>query len=335
MTEKLLFVDDEENILLAFKRQLRKQFEIETSSSGRDAIYRIQNEQFAVIVSDLRMPVMDGVQFLTYAKDISPDSVRILLTGNADLNTAINAINQGDIFRFLTKPCPPKILTDTLEAALAQYLLINTERVLLEKTLSKTVQLMTDILGLSNPAAFGRAIRLRRIAKVIADNMQLTQSWQFELAAMLSQIGCVALPKDLLGKVYTGTHLTEKEKSLYGSYPLIGYRLLRNIPRLESVAQMVKDQLRDLSSYADQPYSHKTQEIELGAQILRVATDYDWLTQKGTVHMEAIKNLVRKTRIYDTEIVEALGGKEIFNEAWDKTITDLKPEITLINEDNE
>ena len=335
MTEKLLFVDDEENILLAFKRQLRKKFDIETSNSGRDALYLIQNEQFAVIVSDLRMPVMDGIQFLTQAKKISPDSVRILLTGHADLKTAIDAINQGDIFRFLTKPCPPEILADTLEAALEQYRLLTAERELFEKTLSKTVQLMTDMLGLSNPTAYGRAIRLRQVVKVLADNMDISQSWQFELAAMLSQIGCVVLPKDLLEKVYKGTPLKTNEESLYGSYPLIGYKLLKNIPRLESIAQMVKDHLRDLSSYADQRYSYKTDHIDLGAQMLRVATDYDRLTQNGETHAEAIQNMAPKTRIYDTEIVEALGDKAIFNATLDRTIAYLKPEITLIHEGNE
>ena len=278
---------------------------------------------------------MDGVQFFTQAKFISPDSVRILLTGHADLNTAINAINQGDIFRFLTKPCPPEMLADTLEVALEQYQLITAERELLEKTLSKTVQLMTDMLGLSNPTAYGRAIRLRRIVREIVDNTNLTGAWQFELAAMLSQIGCVALPQDLLEKVYTGIPLEKNEESLYGSHPLIGYKLLKNIPRLESIAQMVRDQQREFSSYAEQPYSYKTHDIELGAQILRIATDYDRFTHAGVSHAEAIQNMAPKTRIYDTEIVEALGNKEIFNDTWEVQSVDVRSvrQGMIINED--
>lgn len=323
MTEKILFVDDEQNILLAFKRQLRKKFDVETANSARDAIYLINDQAYAVIVSDLRMPVMDGIEFFSQARRISPDSVRILLTGQADLNTAINAINEGDIFRFLTKPCSSELLVANLEAALEQYRLVTAERELIEKTLSKTVQLMTDMLGLSSPFAYGRAIRLRRIVKEMAVNLRVTNAWQFELAAMLSQIGCVALPKDLLEKVYKGQSLEKNEDSMYGSHPLIGYRLLRDIPRLESIAQMIRDQQRNISSYADQPYSHKTHDIDLGAQILKVATDYDQLIQNETPHVEAIQHMLRKTVVYDTEIVEALGNKPFFKDTWQVSLVDV------------
>jgi response regulator RpfG family c-di-GMP phosphodiesterase len=324
MTGKILFVDDEANILSAFKRQLRNKFEVDTATSGRDALYLIQDQPYAVIVSDLRMPVMDGIQFLTQAKGILPDSVRILLTGHADLATAIDAINQGDIFRFLTKPCAPGVLMGSLEAALQQYSLVTAEREILEKTLNKTVMLMTDMLGLANPVAYGRAIRLRRIVGVITNAMQLPNAWQFALAAMLSQIGCVALPTVLLNKVYSGEPLQENEASMYASHPMIGFRLLENIPRLESIAQMIRDQQRDYSSYADQPYSHKTQDIELGSKILRVASDYDQFIQTGQSHGEIIQQMIRKSATYDSDIVEALGNQEINQDAWKTTLVDVR-----------
>jgi response regulator RpfG family c-di-GMP phosphodiesterase len=324
MTAKILFVDDEANILSAFKRQLRNRYEIDTATSGRDALYLIQDEPYAVIVSDLRMPVMDGVQFLTQAKGILPDSVRILLTGHADLATAIDAINQGDIFRFLTKPCAPEVLMTSLDAALKQYSLIIAEREILEKTLNKTVMLMTDMLGLANPVAYGLAIRLRRIVGVITNSMQLPNAWQFELAAMLSQIGCVALPTVLLNKVYSGEPLQENEVSMYASHPMIGFRLLENIPRLESIAQMVRDQHRNCSSYADQPYSHITQDIELGSKILRVASDYDHFIQTGLSHAEIIQQMLHKSAIYDSDIVEALGNQEISQDAWKTILVDVR-----------
>jgi response regulator RpfG family c-di-GMP phosphodiesterase len=197
------------------------------------------------------------------------------------------------------------------------------ERELIEKTLSKTVQLMTDMLGLSSPFAYGRAIRLRRIVKELAVNLRVTNAWQFELAAMLSQIGCVALPKDLLEKVYKGQSLEKNEASMYGSHPLIGYRLLMDIPRLESIAQMIRDQQRNISSYAEQPYSHKTHDIDLGAQILKVATDYDQLIQNEMSHVEAIQHMLRKTVVYDTEIVEALGNKPFFKDTWQVSLVDV------------
>ncbi len=317
MTETILFVDDEPNVLAAFKRQLRTLFTIETANNGSDALDTIAaNEPFAVIVSDLRMPGMDGIQFFSQAKESSPDSVRILLTGHADLTTAIDAINEGRIFRFLTKPCTPEALTEAIKAGIEQYRLVTAERELLEKTLSKTVTLLTDMLSLANPLAFGRAVRLKRIAREIAVNLHLPGAWQFELAAMLSQTGCVALPVDLLNKTYTGQPLTKDESSLYASHPMIGFKLLENIPRLGPIASMIRDQHRTFASFATQPYSHKTYDIDLGAQILKVALDYDHLTQSGAPHPAAVAEMMSRTTIYNPELVEALGQKEITKDAW-------------------
>ena len=116
MDEKILFVDDEENVLAAFRRQFKKTFNLETASNSILGLEVLQTEgPFAVVIADFRMPEMDGIQFLSRVKEISPDTVRIMLTGHADLNTAIDAVNSGNIFRFLTKPCPVDILTNAIE----------------------------------------------------------------------------------------------------------------------------------------------------------------------------------------------------------------------------
>lgn len=129
MTEKILFVDDETNILQAIQRQLRKRFDLATAEGGDEAL-RILKEQgpFAVIISDMRMPNMNGVELLALVKELHPDTVRLMLTGNADQETAMEAVNSGQIFRFLTKPCPPATLITALALALSQYRLITAER---------------------------------------------------------------------------------------------------------------------------------------------------------------------------------------------------------------
>jgi DNA-binding NtrC family response regulator len=107
MTEKILFVDDEPNVQESIKRQLHKRFEIATAE-GADEALRILKEKgpFAVIVSDMRMPHMTGVEILALTKDLYPDMARLMLTGNADQESATEAVNTVQIFRFLTKPCP-------------------------------------------------------------------------------------------------------------------------------------------------------------------------------------------------------------------------------------
>ena len=160
MTEKILCVDDEPNVLQACRRQLRKRFHIETADGGEQALQAIAGQDpYAVIVSDMRMPGMDGIQFLARAKELTPNSVRIMLTGNSDQQTAIEAVNEGNIFRFLTKPCPAESLAKAIAAGVEQYRLVTAEKELLEKTLRGSIKVLTEVLSLVNPTAFGRAAR--------------------------------------------------------------------------------------------------------------------------------------------------------------------------------
>ena len=206
MPEKILFVDDDPSILSAFMRLLRHEalvrdypsltpFVVETAPGGRDALAAMRGRgPYAVIVSDLRMPEMDGVQLLEDARTVSPSSVRILLTGQGDIETAIEAVNRGGLFRFLTKPCPPEVLVGALDAALTQYpLLITAERQLLDETLAGSVKVLTEVLSLVNPTAFSRALRIRRIVQHISERLALADAWQLELASLLSQIGYLTL----------------------------------------------------------------------------------------------------------------------------------------------
>ena len=110
MTTRILCVDDDSNILLGYQRALRKQFQIEVALGGEEGLAAVRNQgPYAVIVADMRMPGMDGVELLAKVREIAPDTVRMMLTGNADQQTALEAVNQGHIFRFMTKPCAGRL----------------------------------------------------------------------------------------------------------------------------------------------------------------------------------------------------------------------------------
>src|ERR1035441_2270014 len=110
MSEKILFVDDDPNLLSSCERVLRRNFQIETAEGGEAALARIAcHGPYAVVVADRQMPRMDGIQFLHALRERAPDTIRIMLTGNADLEGAIRVVNEGNIFRFLTKPCLPEV----------------------------------------------------------------------------------------------------------------------------------------------------------------------------------------------------------------------------------
>ncbi len=122
MAEKILFVDDETAVLEGFQRLLRQEFEIETANSGARALEKLANDgPFAVVVSDMRMPEMDGAQFLAKVMVKFPQVMRVMLTGNSDLPAAMRAVNEGNIYRFLTKPCEKEELLSALNAALVQF----------------------------------------------------------------------------------------------------------------------------------------------------------------------------------------------------------------------
>ena len=174
MAEKILLVDDESNILDGYRRSLSKEFLMETAQGGKEALaLATEKGPYAVVVSDMRMPGMDGVQLLSHIKTIAPDTIRVMLTGNADMDTAVNAINEGSIFRFLNKPCSKEVMARTITAALVQYRLVTAEKQLLEQTLGGTLQVLTQVLSLVNPAAFGRAERARRYIHHIVTSMKL------------------------------------------------------------------------------------------------------------------------------------------------------------------
>jgi len=186
VNEKILIVDDDPNVLDGLKRILRKGFSIETATGGEAGLNQMAaSGPFAVTLSDMRMPGMTGIQFLAAVRQRSPDTVRLMLTGNADIQTAIDAVNEGCVFRFLTKPCPEDALKGALQAALVQYNLIISEKELLEKTLHGSVKVLTEILALVNPAAFSRATRIHQTMKHMVQQLGLQDTWRYEIAAML------------------------------------------------------------------------------------------------------------------------------------------------------
>lgn len=307
MADKILFVDDDPNILAAFHRQLRKVFALETAQGGTEGLDAVARRgPFSVIVSDLRMPEMDGIQFLARVRSLAPDTVRMMLTGNADLHAAVAAVNEGHIFRFLTKPCAPEVLVKALSAGLEQYHLITAERELLEKTLRGTIKLLSDMLALVNPEAFGRATRITRLTKKIAHHMELDDVWQVETAASLSQLGCVMLPQEALKKLSAGQPLTAEEVQLYSMHPFIASDLLVNIPRMQGIAEIIAYQQKCFDGSGIPHEDRKGEGIPLGARILKVIIDYDTLEAAGMSKADILLELKNRTGQYDPKVMAAL-----------------------------
>ena len=307
MQEKILFVDDEQNILEAFKRQLRKRFRFDTALGAEAGLKALKEKgPYAVVVSDLRMPKMDGIQFLRRTKELSPETVRMMLSGHADLTNAINAVNEGNIFRFLTKPCPVDHLTKALQDGIDQYRLIRAEKELLDNTLKGSIKVLTDLLAIVNPEAFGRASRVRTLVKDLANYMGISDTWQLETAALLSHVGFVTIPEETLQKIYNKAELTGEEMQLFEMHPFIASDLIKNIPRMESVAEIIAYQEKLFDGSGIPPNHPGGDAIPLGARILKVALDYDSLQISGKAPKDAYSELTSRNGSYDPKVLKAL-----------------------------
>lgn len=329
MSEKILCVDDDERLLMAWQRMLRKMFTLSVATGGREGLDILASEgPFAVVCADMSMPGMSGIEFLGQVRSLHPDTVRVMITGHQDFEVAMSAVNEGSIFRFLNKPVPQEILITTLQSGLDQYRLVTAERSLLEETLKGSVKVLTEILSLVNPTAFSQATRIRGYVQHIVAMMGLSNGWRFNLAAMLSQVGCVALPPGILNKVNAGESLTEAEREMYGEHPKVGAELLYNIPRLEPVARMIRgQQTGQIEGRTQKTMGSKLDEIQLGAQILRVVLAYDRLVLTGMSRDEALFDL-ESGREYNPDVLKALHSLEAEEDNLQikqLTVLDLRP----------
>lgn len=312
MTQRILFVDDEPKILQALERQLNGRFDIQTAPGPDHGLQSLaQNGPFAVVVSDFRMPGINGIQFLTEVKHKNADTVRVMLTGQADLTTAIAAVNEGSIFRFLTKPCSSDSLTAALDSAIEQHRLITSERELLEKTLSGSIKVLTEVLSLVNPGAFSRACLVRKYATHMGTCLKLRNTWEHELAAMLCQLGYITVPQQVLDKAAAHEKLTPDEHAVFSAHPAVAERLLANIPRLEKVARMIRNQSNPPRAEERSPgLLTGADGIMIGTAVLRTALEFDRLASTGKSRREALSQM-RQAGLFHSRLLDALETAEV------------------------
>jgi response regulator RpfG family c-di-GMP phosphodiesterase len=304
MSDTILFVDDDVRILSALQRSLHRSYHIEIACGPDDALEALNGDTYAVVVSDLNMPRMNGIEFLTRVKRRTPDTVRILLTGQADFGSAMAAVNDGNVFRFLSKPCTQDVLTKALDAGLEQYHLLSSQKNMLQETLLGTVEVLVELLGAVQPAAFARACHLQHYVREIGRELQSPQTWEYEAAALLSQAGSISLPAELLDRYARGEELSGDEMERFLAHPRVGRQLLERIPRMHVVARIVE---RQNAPFDSAPAVHTDVfPVALGAQMLRAAIDFDRLTAAGHSSEAALQTMRQQMEVYNPEVLAAL-----------------------------
>ncbi len=305
-SKKVLLVDDDVNLLAAFRRQYRNRFEMSFATGGKEALKLLADEgPFAVVICDMNMPEMNGVETLHEIERQFPDTVRMMLTGNADQKTAVDAINSGHILRFFNKPCAVDLMTSGIEAGLEHYRLVMAERELLEKTLAGSVQVLVDVLSTVDPHAFGWSLWLRDSMTMISKTLGWQSNyWENEIAALLSQIGWVCIPTPIVEKNRRGIPLSPAEKEILDKVPEAGANLIARIPRLERVAEIIlyQDKGYDGSGFPEDEV--RRDDIPMASRILKILLDALKVVDVGQIYPERsdFNKLQEKSYLYDSEL---------------------------------
>ncbi|GAB4272928.1 MAG: response regulator [Candidatus Rifleibacteriota bacterium] len=307
INEKVLVIDDDPAILAMYKKQFQGVVDIVTAQEpwiGLEILKR--SGPFALLVTDYKLPSMDGLKVIEEANKFAPDTLKILLTGYANLELAMKAINEGRVFRFLTKPCSNKLMASSFIAAISHYRKVIAEKETLERTFNGCVQMLTDVISLSTPMAFNRARKMRNLARKLSSKLPIENKWDFENAALFSQLGFVTLPHLLLEKIQLNAEITPVEEQMLARVPESGEKLLKNIPRLENIANIVRysEKNFDGSGYPDDDVSMYDLPVE--SRALKIISAICRL-EENTDDFDIISAKIREGKgAFDPELTELI-----------------------------
>ncbi|MGR3310719.1 MAG: response regulator [Candidatus Brocadiales bacterium] len=279
------------------------------AENGLSALGQMEKQPADLVLLDILMPEMDGYEVLNRIKgdnDLRYIPV-IMISAVDEIESVVQCIEKG-ADDYLTKPFNPTLLKARIGACLEKKRLQDVERELLENTLKGSIDVLTEILAYVNPTAFSQASRLKRYARHIAKECNLSETWQFELAAMLSQIGCITLSLDTLQKVCAGQELSKEEQGLFAAHPSFGRDMMAKIPRLEKVSNMIAMQQKPFVDYGRTEEPYKRDPVALGGQILKVAISYDLLILTGMSHKKALAQMQNYPDENDPALVAALNN---------------------------
>ncbi len=343
---RILCVDDEPNILSALRRLLRAHgYRITVAGSGAEGLQLMATEPFDLVISDMRMPEMDGARFLEQVKQRWPETVRILLTGYADIASTVEAINKGEIYRYVAKPWDDNDMALIVRRALERKALerdklrlealtarqneelkdlnANLELKVMERTAElrqaheklkssflTSIKVFANLIELRGSTLAGHSRRVADLARKIAIRMGLTgpEAQNVFLASLLHDIGKIGLPDHLLSKPVA--QMTGDDLGLYRKHPLKGEQSLMALEELRPAATLVRSHHErfDGQGYPD---GLAGEGIPLGARILAVANDFDgWqigILAARRLSQEDAKKLIAEGRgkRYDPLVLDA------------------------------
>lgn len=305
---RILFVDDNVNLLSAIRRVSRGKADLVTAESAADALQMLAKDNaIAVVISDQNMPNMKGVDFLAEVAQRWPSVVRVMQTGNNDQETAISAINSGQVFRFVRKPYEPKKLMQIIDESVRYHHTLKAEEYLLETTVAGTVKLLTELLALLRPGLFNQAIAVHAIGKLLAKEFALPKAWEFDIASLLYPLGLVTLSVALQNRLDNGFKLTDAEKIEVDQSAEVAASFLRNVPKLENVATYIEMSRYGYDGSGANSGEFMGQDLPLVSRLLRITIDLVYISSVKNVSLQvACSALQRKPAPYDPALLKKI-----------------------------
>ena len=333
----ILVVDDQpQNIELLEAHLVPQGYEIVEATSGEEALEKLSANQIDLILLDVMMPGMDGFEV---TRRIRQDTAHrllpiILVTALRETEDRVKGIEAG-CDDFLSKPVDKMELLARVRSLLKvkayDDLMSNYRKELeskvtkrtevMQKTLQGSIKILADILALINPEAFNTAQLTRKLMRNLCERLQIDGAWEYEIAAMLSQIGLSTLPSDIIDKLHRKQAFNAKEQLMFKSHPAIAEQLISNIPRLEGIAEAIGCQMIDFSKTLE----IKNKRIASMARMLKLALDFVTAEKKRTGHaLDILANFQGKTNKYDPEMLAALEA-ELMSVEKDLIIREISP----------
>jgi response regulator RpfG family c-di-GMP phosphodiesterase len=310
----ILVVDDTPENIDILQEILNPLYQVKAATNGLRALeIACGGAPPDLILLDIMMPGMDGYQVLQrLRKNAVAKFIPVLF-----VTTLIEMESEERGFQlgcqdYLTKPVSASLVRARVKTHLEQYRLLKTERELLEKTLKGALAMVLEMLSLLDPVSFEVARRMGELAERLARKLKMESPWELDLAAVLSQIGAVTIPEPVLAKVRAGIILTTPERDMFSRIPEIGYQLIRNIPRMEQVAELVHYSQKNFNGTGFPADAVAGDDIPLGARILRVAFDFLVLVPLKGSSGNAVNEMLSRSTWYDQAVLLAL--KEVLHD---------------------
>lgn len=268
----VMFVDDDRNILTAVRRVFyNRNMSMLFADNPYEALKNLEKEEIAVVVSDYQMPGMTGIELLSQTRAVSPDTIKILMTAHADLNTAINAINSGEVFKFITKPWEDDLLIEAVEEAIKRYRIIQS----MKKGDEGHLLSLAQTIELKDPYTRGHCDRVADYALVIGDALNLPQDikTQIKYGSWLHDCGKIGIPENVLNKPGS---LDPQEMEIIQKHPVLGAEVARLSNRSEIIVNIIlhHHEKYDGTGY---PERRKGESIPMEARIVSIADIFDAL----------------------------------------------------------